>query len=44
MPNQKNFFRNVLDAMIESRRRQAAREVAMYKAKLYSDPAQTGRH
>ncbi|WP_303618172.1 hypothetical protein [Mariluticola halotolerans] len=31
MTESKNFFRNVFDAMIESRSRQAARELAQHR-------------
>lgn len=31
MTGNKNFFRNVFDAMIDARSKQAAREIAMYQ-------------
>lgn len=34
MTKSKGVFRNVLDAMIESRARQAAREIAYYRHEL----------
>lgn len=37
MSGHKNFFRSVLDAMIESRARQADREVAYYRQSIKFD-------
>jgi hypothetical protein len=37
MTEHKSFFRTVFDAMIESRTRQAARELAQYRAVLKLD-------
>lgn len=37
MANGKSMFRNILDAMIEARSKQAAREVANYRASMKID-------
>lgn len=44
MREHKSFFKNVLDAMIESRSRQAAREVAYHRWSMGIDQTpRTGR-
>lgn len=44
MTEHKSFFRNVFDAMIESRHRQAARELAHYRPMTTLDTIPARKH